>query len=254
MPQHSLYPLAERKMSMPQAPADSTHLLTPADILQPTNLTWLIQNVLRTEVTRPGFACLNLPSTTTSFQLRQCMVSLKEALSDHFETTLGQRLEYYSMGRFDQKKTTRLHLDGGPTCSFLMLGYEPSSVVSQFQIADFSRCAHDRGLSPREFLETSNPMFIAEGRAALEPYTYEIPDWDDGTARIVVINNSSQENGTSFPGLGVLHGAQILSAEEGMPRIINSTMFVPMSELPAPVDRSTLETFLKTEAISGTIL
>lgn len=78
------------------------------------------------------------------------MAWLREELSGLFQAAYGQGL---SLGRFDQKKTTRLHLDGGPACSFLMLGYEPSRVTSRFLISDYSRCATDLGLSPREFLE-----------------------------------------------------------------------------------------------------
>lgn len=44
------------------------------------------------------------------------MVKLKKSLFCHFEHHYGISLGFYSMGRFDQKKTTRLHLDAGPSC------------------------------------------------------------------------------------------------------------------------------------------
>ena len=75
-----------------------------------------------------------------------------------------------SAGRFDQQVTTRLHRDGGPDECFLMLGYEPSAIVAEIGIADYSKCAHDMGLSASEFLDHYNPMFAA-GEDLLRPYT-----------------------------------------------------------------------------------
>ncbi|WP_156345023.1 hypothetical protein [Verrucomicrobium spinosum] len=76
---------------------------------------------------------------------------MKEALSRLYGQQFGEPLEYVSMGRFDQQNTTRLHLDGAPARSFLMLGYEPTSVRSEFCIADYSRCAEAGDSRRRNF-------------------------------------------------------------------------------------------------------
>ncbi len=46
-----------------------------------------------------------------------------------------------------------------------MLGYEPSEVDSKLEISDYTRCAHDLGLSSDEFMAEHNPMsvFAASG-------------------------------------------------------------------------------------------
>jgi len=216
----------------------------------------IVTCVFRQDLDEAGAICISFKNLRDSFQLRALMVKLKEQLSAWFQQQTGSRLHYYSMGRFDQKKTTRLHLDGGPACSFLMLGYEPSPVTSQFLIADFSRGAAQEGLSPQAFLESRNPMIDPEGRQVLEPFTAPIPSWDDLTTRIVLINNSSESTllPCPFPALGVLHGADILSVPEpGSPRIINSTMLVPELEMPAE-NAQAVSTFLSTRSISGSIL
>lgn len=215
---------------------------------------WIAERVFRQDFTQPGFACLSLTDSLDSAAMRRLMVSLKKSLSRLFQSSFGPALEYYSLGRFDQKKTTRLHLDGGPTCSFLMLGYEPSKVRSRLLIGDFSQCAASLGVTPTEFLEQHNPMLTSEGREALKPWTLEIEDWNDCRSRIVIINNGSLKPGHPLPGLGVLHGAEIIDVPYAeAPRIINSTMFVTAPEVPADVNEA-IQTFMRTDQISGLIL
>lgn len=238
------------KMSIPHLQLDDGNQLNDQHGGQ------IFASVFRQDLGEAGAICISFKNLRDSFQLRALMVKLKELLSSWFRQQTGSRLHYYSMGRFDQKKTTRLHLDGGPACSFLMLGYEPSPVTSQFLIADFSRCAAQEGLSPQAFLETRNPMINPQGRQALEPFTATIPGWNDSTTRIVLINNSSESTHLPylFPALGVLHGADILSVPEpGSPRIINSTMIVPELEMPEE-NAQAISTFLSTRSISGSIL
>lgn len=217
-------------------------------------VSWLAQCVFRTDLHFPGFACLQFTGMNDSPRLRHIMVQLKEALSRHFEDHWNEPLDYYSLGRFDQKKSTRLHLDGGPACSFLMLGYEPSLVTSRFLIADFSRLAAERNCSGRQLLDLANPMFDESARQDLEPYTQEVPAWDDSLSRIVIVNNSVSDDlspALSLPSWGVLHGAEILdSAGESCRRVINSTMFVPASQAPAGTEEAE-HIFLTTQAISG---
>ena len=211
-------------------------------------------DVFRHDLNAPGFACLSFPRYTHTFDLRKAMVRLQQSLSHHFQRLYGIGLGFYSMGRFDQRKTTRLHLDGGPACSFLLLGYEPSLVASRFLTADHSRCAYHLGLSPRQFLDQQNPMLTDSGRAAIKPWTKEVSGWDDATPRIVVINNSSLSHCDPLPGLGILHGAEILHIPSPVtPRIINSTMIVPTTTS-LPAQEGAIKTFLETTHISGLIL
>lgn len=235
-------------------PEDCLLILDNVSTLPSMVAAWVAERVFRQDTSQPGFAYLSLPSDCSSFELRRLMTSLQAQLSRLFCQAYGQTLEYYSLGRFDQKKTTRLHLDGGPACSFLMLGYEPSEITSRFLVADYSRCATDIGLTAPQFLELKNPMLKEEGRQALLPYTQNLPEWDDTRNRIVILNNSSLPMSDPLPGLGVLHGAEILSIPEmGASRIINSTMFVIQQEAPTdPGDA--IRTFLKTDTISGQIL
>ena len=75
------------------------------------------------------------------------------------------------MARFDQQETTKFHLDGAPEQSMLMLGYEPSRVVSRLFLADYTRAASDLGITPQLFLTEFNPMY----RAEIEKLS---PHWD----------------------------------------------------------------------------
>ncbi len=211
----------------------------------------VFQRVLRTDWSQPGFAVVILPEGTTSYELRQCMVELKEQLSLLFERKWGERLQYLSLGRFDQQTTTKLHLDGGPDRSVLMLGYEPSEVASELLIADYSACAGRMGLTPRQFLEQHNPMFPA-GDTLLSADTLHLLEWAQDRCRIVVINNSSVPSDHPQFTAGVMHGARIACPDKTKSRVINSTMIAPGADEPWRTAGSVHE-FLTTDSISGTI-
>lgn len=182
------------------------HLIECTDVLQIVET--VFERVFRTELGQPGFAVLVMPQDFSSQELRQSMTVLKERLSELHAMKWGEALEYLSLGRFDQQNSTKLHLDGAPVRSFLMLGYEPTKVRSEFQIADFSRCACDMGLSPAEFMSQHNPMFSA-GAELLRNYVSNITNWHEDCSRIVIINNSIAEPGMHGATYGVLHGALI---------------------------------------------
>lgn len=208
--------------------------------------------VFRTDFTQLGFAVMVLPAETSSRELRRHMTALKELLSQMHTAKWGEGLEYLSLGRFDQQNTTRLHLDGAPERSFLMLGYEPTQVRSEFHIADFTRCAHDLGISPSEFLRLHNPMY-SPGAELLRQYLVSISDWREDRPRIVVINNSMAAQGTFGATHGVLHGATILSPDAQASRVINSTMIAP-ARFAACDPAMHVQQFLATDEISGQIL
>lgn len=208
--------------------------------------------VFRTELSLPGFSILVLPADAGSCDLRRSMVDLKTRLSDLHEARWGEPLDYLSLGRFDQQNSTKLHLDGAPERSFLMLGYEPTTVRSEFQIADFSRCAHDVGLTPAEFLTRHNPMFGGDVEV-LRDYVITLDEWREDRARIVVINNSLAEPGTPGATYGVLHGAVIPVPDAQARRVINSTMMAPACFAAGDPTMQVRE-FVSTDEISGRIL
>jgi hypothetical protein len=212
----------------------------------------VFQYVFRTDLSQPGFSILVLPVATDSCGLRRSMVELKEKMSRLHQSLWGEPLEYLSLGRFDQQTTTRLHLDGAPERSFLMLGYEPTTVCSEFQIADYSRCAQDLHLTPAEFLRLHNPMF-GSGLEMLRGYITTISDWQEDRPRIVVINNSSVPLGAHGATAGVLHGAAIPQPNTSARRVINSTMMAPACFVESDPAMHVRE-FVSTERISGQIL
>ena len=180
--------------------------------------------VCRTDFARPGFMLLNLPAVADSFQLRRFMVELKQHLREIHQRKTGHSLVYMFMGRFDQQETTKPHRDGGPDQSLLMLGYEPTTVCSRLFIADYTKCAHDREMSPKQFLADYNPMY-AEGERMLTDYTTQLEGLDPTKYQVLVINNSNllyRDDKTAW--LGVLHQAVIETPSEDGSRIVNSTM------------------------------
>ena len=180
--------------------------------------------VWRFDLSFPGFAVINIGPEVDSRTLRFWMVMLKERLSD---IAVGRGLKpfaYLSMSRFDQQQTTKFHLDGAPVESLLMLGYEPSKIISRILLADYVLAAKNLGITPQQFLADFNPMF-SEGEKILSRYVTELPQPVPNYSRIVLINNSSlpMSNAKSNP-LGVMHTAVIEAPDPTEPRVINSTM------------------------------
>jgi hypothetical protein len=142
---------------------------------------------------------------------------------------MGRDLVYQSLGRFDQQTTTKLHRDGGPDQSLLVLGYEQSEIQSELAIADYAWCAYDMGLSPEVFLTVHNPMF-AQGEELLRPYTWKVDGFSNRHAQIVVINNSiTPYSPVANAWQGVLHTATIPHPSGDLRRVVNSSMIVPVA-------------------------
>ncbi len=181
--------------------------------------------VCRTDFSQPGFCVVNLGRNLESTRFRQRMVELKCELAKIHERRFSQTLVFLSAARFDQQNSTKPHLDGGPDESLLMLGYEPSQIQAELDFADYTRCARDLGIGPKEFMEQHNPMFRA-GFDRLRAYSYALQCFDPSVFQIVFVNNSSASvDGMSW--LGVLHTATIINPDESKRRIINSTMIAP---------------------------
>src|SRR5947208_4943690 len=105
-------------------------------------------DVFRTDLSRPGWALLDLGNTGAPRDFRALLVRLGEALADEYRRVHGEELRFVSVSRFDQQSPTRPHRDGGPDASVLVLGYEPTEVPSRVSLMDYTRAAFERGLTP----------------------------------------------------------------------------------------------------------
>lgn len=183
----------------------------------------IFRRVCRSDFDAPGFCLVNFGSVLSSPEFRLHMVRVYGELRNIHQKHTGDDLLFESATRFDQQVSTKLHLDGGPEESLLMLGYEPSSVQSSFTIADYSRFAFDRAIEPIEALEQYNPMFKA-GQTALQPYTTHISCFMSQDYQIVFVNNSFAPYSSETPRWqGVMHGASVLNPDDDQRRVINST-------------------------------
>ena len=178
------------------------------------------------------------------------MVDLKREMAAIHESNTGNTLIYLSAARFDQQMTTKPHLDGGPDECFLMLGYEPSDVDAELQICDYSKCAFDLGLSPKEFMAKHNPMFQS-GYELLRPYSTRIPCFSRTDYQIICINNSSAPFSRDQPTWqGTLHTATILTPDESKRRVVNSTMIASApAGTPETVTESEQQEFINSSVV-----
>ncbi len=228
------------------------YLLALSDIPCTSNPPALAEKIFdlvwRFDFTAPGFCLLDFRPGIDSHDLRSRMLALKKGLSEVADRRIGRRFACRSLGRFDQQETTKFHLDGAPAESLLMLGYEPLRVRSRLLLADYSRCAFDRGLDPQQFLTDLNPMY-RNGEQALSGYITELPPPGDDHSRIVLINNSSLPftEARSNP-LGVMHKAEIINPTGEERRIVNSMMMV-MGETDE-ISQEQQDAFASTETIS----
>ncbi len=130
----------------------------------------------------------------------------------------------------------------------LILGYEPSRVISRLFLADFTRAALDLGITPQQFLNDFNPMY-RKGEELLGRYVTELPQPDEGHSRILLINNSSLPfTEVRTNPLGVMHKAIIVTPDESERRIVNSTMLVTEDGDEISADKQ--EEFITTDYIS----
>ncbi len=144
-------------------------------------------------------------------------------------------------GRFDQQVSSRFHRDGAPPASLLVLGYEPTRVLSRFWIADTSAAAARAGLGLTDYLAANNLMFPA-GEEKLASFITEL-DLPRGETFVVVINNSLLPFDGTNP-LGVLHKAVIPSPDPAGRRVINSIGFTPVATGVTGLTQAELDRFL----------
>jgi hypothetical protein len=219
--------------------ADSANLQTTAEKV--FDLVW------RFDFAAPGFTVLDIAPGPDSHTLRSWMVDLKGRLSEIIIRRYGKPLIFRSLARFDQQETTKFHLDGAPDQSMLILGYEPSRVISRLFLADFTHAAFDLGITPQQFLNDFNPMYW-KGEELLGRYVTELPQPDEAHSRILLINNSSLpfSEAPTNP-LGVMHKAIIVTPNEDERRIVNSTMLVTEGD---EISADKQEEFVTTDKIS----
>jgi hypothetical protein len=210
--------------------------------------------IFRTDFNAPGFALINCGPQFGSEKLRRAMLELKRLFSEMLEIELGTSLRFLSMGRFDQQVTTKFHLDGAPDQSVLILGYEASRIRSRLSMADYTRCAYEMGIEPKQFLDDHNPMF-APGAQLLESYIVELTKFQSGDYQILIVNNSSQAFSTEKQNLlGVMHKAEILTPNAAERRIVNSTMlYVANRDEAEKFTPAAQELFATTKEISGPV-
>jgi hypothetical protein len=183
--------------------------------------------VFRTELSQPGFATADLGADLTPLQFRSMLIGFAAALDHAYDRHFSRRLLLRSMGRFDQKVSAEAHLDGAPDESILMLGYEPSEIISRLFLIDHTRCASDRGLEPRALLDRFNPTF-GEGRSLLDPYATELTPFDRRHYRVVMINKSCTPMNLAERGmLGVLHKSIVVDPMPTQSRFVNTMMLSP---------------------------
>jgi hypothetical protein len=186
-------------------------------------LSHLYPKVFRKDFIQPGFAVLDFGRDYSGGKLRATMVALKTALQMRCARETCHTLHYQWLGTFDQQATSRFHRDNAAAQSFLMLGYEPSTVKSRLFLADYLRFAKEHNISEDDYFAHHNPMYI-EGEQSLAPYITEIEGFDASAYRIVLINNSSStQDGAT---LGLLHKAEMVTPDPQASRIVNSMMLV----------------------------
>jgi hypothetical protein len=178
--------------------------------------------VFRRDFSQPGFTLIDLGTEWTARRFRETLIALTAALDEVYRERFGRRLVYLSLGRFDQQATTRAHRDGAPDESILILGYEPSAIASRLSLLDYTRCAHERGMTAHEFLDRLNPAF-GDNESLLRDYTIEVAGFHPRHYQILVINNSAAPwEGRGRGMLGVLHKAVMLGSQDGQSRHVNS--------------------------------
>jgi len=211
----------------------------------------LYSDVFRHDYAGTGFGLIQFDTGVASKPFRQFMISMQLEFHQLVRSLRGLRLRFQSLIRFDQQTTTKFHLDGGPEESILMLGYEPTEIKSSVALADYSRAASDLGLTPQQFMDQHNPMFVA-GEKLLQPYVHRVNAFDESRFQILFINNSRlpREAG-GLHSLGVLHQATILNPDPVKSRVINSTMMaVVSSDAPDAVSAAEISEFAITDAVA----
>ncbi len=185
---------------------DAEALLADPSLLHAVG-TQVAERVLRKDLSPPGFALLDLGPRAEARAFRTLMVALAEELDLYYREKFGIALAYLSLGCFDQQATTRPHRDGAPDESLLVLGYEPTPVVSRLYLLDYSTAARAAGQTPKEFLEERG-IACTGCEEVLAGDTTEVAGWDNTHYQVLIVNNGAAADGKRGM-LGVLHQAVV---------------------------------------------
>jgi adenylate kinase family enzyme len=178
-----------------------------------------IKNVFRTNTNEVGFIHLDFGKNLTPYQFRSIMVDLKNELSKFTVVKYDKKLSFHWLVRFDQQVNTPFHVDNAADQSFLMLGYEPSEIESELQIADYYKYANESSTATKDYLKKFTPIFKDE-ESELAPYATRVNLVQSDTYTIVLINNSNPKSAPET--LGVFHKAVIVKPDLSKSRIVNS--------------------------------
>jgi len=227
----------------------SNYLIERQDITEEV-LNKVYSNVFRKNHKHPGFSVLTFNKGISSRELRAIMVSLKESLSARCRSKFKMELDYFWLTRFDQQQTTKFHRDNAPTDSFLLLGYEPTTIESKLLIADYHQFISDYDIPIEKYYELYNPIFKT-GEKRLNPYITAMNGLDKNASHIVIINNSDLESQLSY---GVLHKAEILTENQNQSRVVNSMMlYLKSTDESYHLSKKDVSQFLETDRIEGSL-
>jgi len=182
---------------------------------------FFFHHVFRTSVDKPGYALLDLGNAINSLELRKYMIALKHEIDQLCRERFDKKLAYQWLTRFDQQESTKLHQDNAGDQSFLMLGYEPTDILSELYIADYVKFCYDQQLQPAQFFEKFNPLFKDQYKK-IKPYITKIQHFKKDHYQIVLINNSNSVGKTQT--LGLLHQAKMIKNHSNKSRVVNSMM------------------------------
>lgn len=197
----------------------------------------IYDQVCRNKFDEPGFSHIKLCYEIESKEFRVLTIKLIEKLNKVYFENRKEVLKCITMGRYDQKETTKFHLDGGPDESYLVLGYEPSEIKSELSLADYSLAAFEMNLSPKDFLLNHNPMF-SQGEELIKPYITDLIYFDEKQTNLLFVNNSSMSFDDKQSSLGVLHKAKIVQLFPDKTRVINSIQIGKSVELKSDLQLS----------------
>lgn len=210
----------------------------------------IYEQVFRSKFDKPGFSHIKLCYKIEAKEFRIFTIKLVEQLNTVYFQNHNERLECISIGRYDQKETTKYHLDGGTDESYLILGYEASEIKSELSLADYSLAAFEMALSPKDFLLHHNPMFN-QGEDLLKPYITGLNYFDEKKTNLLFINNSCMSFTENKASLGILHKAKVSRSLPNQTRIINSIQIGRKADNLSPLNSDLqLSSFIDLDVIS----
>lgn len=206
------------------------------------------KKVFRTTTEAPGFMHLVFDKKQlTPYQFRSIMIDLKKELSALSISKFNKKLSYHWLVRFDQQVNTPFHVDNAAYQSILLLGYEPSEIKSELQVADYHKYANQAYKTSEDYFNRFTPIF-KQDENVLKPYVTKINTFNKDYYSIVIINNSNPKS--NLETLGLFHKATILNKDLSKSRIVNSMVLNVISTDKITEDEKKESLFLNSDLIS----